>query len=194
GADIKVFEANTIEENKEMVKHAQQAANLLSFSKKITIAAIKGHALGGGLELAMACDIRLGAKENYFLGLPEIKLGLIPGNGGTQRLIRLIGKSAAFELLLTGDSIGPEKAFQLGLFNHLYDKETFEEAVSVFAENLAKGPAQAMTAIKQCIKGLEMPLEEGLTLETQWANTLYDTEDAKEGYAAFLEKREPRFK
>lgn len=195
GADIKVFEANSVAENKEMVKHAQKAANLLASSKKITLAAIKGHALGGGLELAMACDIRLGARGDYLLGLPEIKLGLIPGNGGTQRLVRLISKTAALELLLTGDSIGPDKAHSLGLLNHLFEQKKFEDKIIAYAENLAQGPAMAMNAIKQCVnKGLELSLKEGLALEDELVAPLYDTEDAKEGYQAFLEKRKPKFK
>lgn len=195
GADIKVFEANTVEQNKDMVKHAQIVANALANSKKIVIAAIAGHALGGGLELALACDIRLGAEGNYLLGLPEIKLGLMPGNGGSQRLLRLIGASKALELLVTGDSINPQEAFQLGIFNHLYPADIFEAKVTAYAEQLAQGPLEAMTAVKQSvIKGVELSLKGGLELETQLVNPLYETDDAKEGYQAFLEKRDPQFK
>ncbi|MGQ1784777.1 enoyl-CoA hydratase/isomerase family protein [Saccharicrinis sp. GN24d3] len=195
GADIKVFEANTVEENKEMVVNAQIAANKLSESKKITIAAISGHALGGGLELAMACDLRLAAEGNYFLGLPEIKLGLIPGNGGSQRLIRLIDKSKALELLITGDNIGPQEAFDIGLMNHLYKKEEFADKVEAYAEKLAKGPLEAMAAVKICVnKGLEMSLEDGLKLESEMVEPLYNSDDAREGNRAFVEKRDPRFK
>ncbi|MDW7692972.1 enoyl-CoA hydratase-related protein [Flammeovirgaceae bacterium SG7u.111] len=195
GADIKVFEANTEEENKEMVEHARLAANSLAESKKLTIAAINGHALGGGLELAMACDIRLAAEGSYFLGLPEIKLGLIPGNGGTQRLIRLIDKSKALELLVTGDNISPGQAYDYGLINHLYGKEEFKEKVKAYAEKLAEGPVEAMAAIKVCVnRGLEKNLEDGLKLEEEMVAPLYSTDDALEGNKAFVEKRKPVFK
>jgi len=195
GADVKVFEANSVEENKAMVDHARMAANLLAESKKITIAAINGHALGGGLELAMACDIRLAGEGSYFLGLPEIKLGLIPGNGGSQRLIRIIGKGKALELLLTGDNIDPAEAHQLGLVNHLYAAGEFQQKVEEYAERLAQGPLEAMAAVKVCVnKGMELSLAEGLKLEDKLVNPLYDTEDAKEGSRAFVEKRKPNFK
>ncbi|WP_066631465.1 enoyl-CoA hydratase/isomerase family protein [Labilibacter marinus] len=195
GADIKVFEANTVEANKLMVEHAQLAANKLADSKKITLAAISGHALGGGLELAMACDLRLAAEGTYFLGLPEIKLGLIPGNGGSQRLIRLIDKSKALELLITGDNIGPKEAYNIGLVNHLYSKEEFNDKLEAYAEKLAQGPVDAMAAVKVCVnKGLEMSLKEGLALEGEMVEPLYDSEDAKEGGLAFVEKRAPQFK
>ncbi|ANQ49760.1 enoyl-CoA hydratase/isomerase family protein [Flammeovirga sp. MY04] len=195
GADVKVFQSNTTEENKLMVDHAKLSAKLISESKKVTIAAINGHALGGGLELAMACDLRLAKEGNYLLGLPEIKLGLMPGNGGSQRLIRLIGKSKALEMLVTGDPVQPEEALRVGLVNHLYTQETFENEVIVFAEKLSKGPSMAITASKESVyKGLELSMEEGLKLESQLVDQLYDTEDAKEGNLAFVEKREPNFR
>jgi len=194
GADVKVFEANTVEGNKAMVDHARIAANKLADSRKITIAAINGHAMGGGLELAMACDIRLAGEGNYFLGLPEIKLGLIPGNGGSQRLIRIIGKGKALELLLTGDNIGPAEAHQIGLVNHLFPADEFQQKVTEYAEKLAQGPLKAMEAVKICVnKGIEMTLADGLKLEDEMVNPLYETEDAKEGSRAFVEKRKPNF-
>ena len=195
GADVKIFEANTVEENKAMVDHARMAANLLAGSKKITIAAINGHALGGGLELAMACDIRLAGEGSYFLGLPEIKLGLIPGNGGSQRLIRIVGKGKALELLLTGDNIGPAEAFRIGLVNHLYATDEFQRKVIEYAEKLAQGPLEAMAAAKICVnKGIELSLADGLKLENELVTPLYGTEDAAEGSRAFVEKRKPNFK
>lgn len=195
GADVKVFAANSVEENKAMVDYARMAANKLSESKKITIAAINGHALGGGLELAMACDLRLAGEGSYFLGLPEIKLGLIPGNGGSQRLIRLIDKSKALELLLTGDNISPQEAYSLGLVNHLFAAESFQQMVEAYAEKLAQGPVEAMAAAKLCVhKGLELSLADGLKLEDELVNPLYDTDDAREGSLAFVEKRKPNFK
>lgn len=195
GADVKVFEANSIDENNKMVEHARIAADLLDNSEKITIAAIAGHALGGGLELALACDFRLAAKGNYYLGLPESKLGLMPGNGGSQRLIRLIDKSKAMELLITGDYIGPKEAHTIGLVNHLYEADIFNEQVSAYAEKIAQGPLQAIIAIKKAVKlGSEMSLKDGLALEDSLVNPLYDTDDAREGQLAFVEKRTPKFK
>jgi enoyl-CoA hydratase/carnithine racemase len=195
GADIKVFQTNTVADNKVLVQHARKAAKKLSNSNKISIAAINGHALGGGLELAMACDIRLGSDGEYLLGLPEIKLGLIPGNGGSQRLIRLINKTKALELLLTGDTFDGKEAFDLGLFSHLYPVAKFNAAVTAYAEKLAQGPFEAMSAIKLCVnQGGELPLKEGLALEDDLVNGLYDTDDAKEGLKAFVEKRTARFK
>ena len=195
GADIKVFQANSVEQNKILVTHAQKVATLLSESPKVTIAAINGHALGGGLELAMACDIRLGSDKPYLLGLPEIKLGLIPGNGGSQRLIRLINRTRALELLLTGDTFNGQESYELGLFSHIYPTDEFDKSVTTYAEKLAKGPAQAMSAIKKCVnQGIELSLKEGLVLEDQLVDPLYDSEDAKEGLKSFLERRDPQFK
>ena len=195
GADVKVFSANSTEENKKMVELAKLAANKLSESYKITIAAIAGHALGGGLELALACDMRIAAEGDYFLGLPEIKLGLIPGNGGSQRLIRLIGKSKALELLITGDNIYPAEAYKLGLINRLFKADEFDQNLEDYANKLASGPLQAMAAAKVCVnKGIEMPLEDGLKLENEMVEPLYDSEDAKEGSLAFVEKRSPKFR
>ncbi|WP_075602380.1 enoyl-CoA hydratase/isomerase family protein [Saccharicrinis aurantiacus] len=195
GADVKVFQQNSVDENKLMVEYAKKVANLLHTSKKITIASIAGHALGGGLELAMACDIRLASEGNYFLGLPEIKLGLMPGNGGSQYLIRLIGAGKALELLISGDNLSPAKAFELGLVNHLLKQNTFEEEVHAFAKKIADGPLEAIAAVKQSVqKGIELSLEEGLQLESKLVDTLYDTDDAREGSLAFVEKRNPNFK
>jgi enoyl-CoA hydratase/carnithine racemase len=127
--------------------------------------------------------------------LPEVKLGLMPGNGGTPRLIDLIGESRAMELLVTGDAIAPKQAFDYGLFNRLYPKENFETEVLAYVSKLANGAGEAMTAIKKYVqkhKGLGE--EEALKLEKETVNNLYDTYDAKEGFLAFVEKREPKFK
>ena len=195
GADIKVFGANSTEENKQMVRKAREVTNTIMESSKIFIAAIQGHALGGGLELALACDLRLAAKGEYWMGLPEIKLGLIPGNGGTVRLIRLIGISKATELLLTGEPVKPEEAEHLGLIDHLHDSETFEDAVIRYAEKLAQGPGTAMAQIKKIGRlSMALNIEKALQLEAALVNELYDTPDAQEGFKAYLEKRNPKFK
>ena len=134
GADIKVFGANTVEQNQEMVVFARKVCEIITQIPKICIGALNGHALGGGLELAMACDIRLASEGDFLLGLPEINLGLVPGNGGMPRLIHLIGAGRAMELLLTGDSIQPQQALQYGLVNHLFPEKTFNKEVEIYAE------------------------------------------------------------
>lgn len=195
GADIKVFGSNTTEQNKEMVLMARTVCERITSSSKIYVAAIKGHTLGGGLELAMACDIRLAAEGNYLIGLPEIKLGLIPGNGGTVRLINLIGASRATELLITGNAINANTAHQYGLFNQLYPAENFDTEVANYTNQLAQGAGQAMTSIKTfALKSQGMHTNQALELETALVTPLYDTEDGKEGFNAFIEKRTPNFK
>ena len=194
GADIKIFAANTVEQNKEMVVVARSVSNLIMESPKIFIAALNGHTLGGGLELAMACDIRLAADGNFLLGLPEIKLGLMPGNGGAPRLINLIGAGRAIELLITGSPIQAEKALQYGLVNHIFPKEIFKREVEQYAEKLASGPAKAMAQVKYFNRHfMGMNVAQALDLEAKCVNPLYDTKDAKEAFQAFIEKRKPHF-
>ncbi|CDF79866.1 enoyl-CoA hydratase [Formosa agariphila KMM 3901] len=194
GADIKIFSNNTNEQNAEMVKAAREVSEVITSSSKIVIAAVSGHVLGGGLEMIMACDIRLAAEGNYLIGLPEVKLGLMPGNGGTPRLIDLIGASRAMELLVTGHNISPQKAYDYGLFNQLYPADAFELSVANYVNELAQGAGQAMAAIKHYVqKHKGMTLQESLDFETTSVNALYDTHDAKEGFLAFVEKRTPNF-
>lgn len=195
GADIRAFGENDTATNQVLVSKARQVTERINSSKKIYIAVLNGHTLGGGLELAMACDLRLASEGNYLLGLPEVKLGLIPGNGGTQRLLRLIGATKALELMVTGESIHPSEAFRLGLVNRLYSADTIAEEAMKYAQALASGPSLAIAAIKRsvCLGG-GMTLSVGLKLEESLVNPLYDSEDAAEGYAAFVEKRPPHFK
>lgn len=194
GADIKIFSNNSSDQNIEMVKAARKVTKTITSSDKIYIACIQGHILGGGLELAMACDIRLAKEGNYLVGLPEVKLGLMPGNGGTPRLIDLIGASKAMELLVTGDSISPQEAYELGLFNQLFKNDEFTDKVNGFVNRLAKGPKKAMQSIKKyVIQHKGMTANEALQYETTSVNKLYDTHDAIEGFKAFVEKRVPEF-
>lgn len=194
GADIKVFGANTVEQNKEMVIVARGVSDLITKSSKIFIVALSGHTLGGGLELAMACDIRLAAEGEYLLGLSEINLGLMPGNGGTPRLINLIGAGRALELLITGESIKPQQAFQYSLVNRIFPKEVFQNEVAKYAEKLASGPAKAMAQVKDFnVQFMGMNLDEGLELETKSVEQLYTTNDAQEAFQAFAQKRKANF-
>lgn len=194
GADISTFDENDTDTNKVLVDLAQRATAKIESSGKIYIAAIAGHALGGGLEIALACDIRLGAEGSYFLGLPEIKLGLIPGNGGSQRLTRVVGEAKSLEMCLTGESIQPDEAYRIGLLNQIFSSARFTELVFDFASKLALGPPLAMSAAKRAVvAGAQCSLQDALALETQLVDTLYNTKDADEGFTAHLEKRPPKF-
>ncbi len=195
GADIKAFLANSTEENMAMIELAHGELSRMAASRKIYIAAINGHALGGGLEMALACDLRLAMDGRYYLGLPEVTLGILPGNGGTQRLPRLIGANKALEMMITGERVNPQQALALGIVNKLFSAETFVDDVQAYAERVANGASVAIGAIKRAVyDGLEMELEAGLALERELIAPLYDTEDAVEGFAAFSEKREPVYK
>lgn len=194
GADLKVFLNNTTEVNKEMVRSARLALSKMESSDKIFIAVMNGHTLGGGLEIALACDLRFAAKGEFLIGLPEVKLGLMPGNGGSQRLPRLVGASKAMELMLTGECIGPEEAHRIGLVNKLFSAEALVEGSLGYAKQLAAGAPLAMSALKRSVnQGMAMALQEGLELESDLVESLYDTEDAREGIKSLLEKRPPRY-
>ena len=194
GADIHEFGENETAENQRMVDQARATVAAMEGSGKIFIAQIAGHALGGGLEIAMSCDVRFAARGDYKLGLPEIKLGLIPGNGGTQRLARLIGVGRALEILATGDSFSADDALRWGLINRLYELKDLEAKTLAFAQSIADGPGLAVAAAKQAVLlGVEKSLADGLAMEKQLADSLYETDDAREGFEAFLHKRLPKF-
>ncbi len=190
GADVKKFLDGDVEANMEMIRTSQAAFGRMAAADQVFIAHVAGHALGGGLEIALACDIRLAAPGGYKLGTPEVTLGLLPGNGGTQRLPRLIGPSRALELLLTGRTFGPDEAVQWGLFAALMEADAALE----YAERLAAGSRGAMAAIKRCVhEGAQLPLDDGLALEAELVEQLFRSEDAAEGLRAFTEKRQPEF-
>jgi enoyl-CoA hydratase/carnithine racemase len=194
GADIKKFLEGDVGSNMEMIKVSQAAFRRMAASPQVFIASIAGHALGGGLEVTLACDIRLAAAGRYKLGTPEVTLGLLPGNGGTQRLARLIGPSRALELLVTGRTFGVDEAREMGLVAAVYDAETAEAEVREYAARLAGGPALAIAAIKRCVhEGGELSLAGGLALEAELMETLFKSKDADEGLHAFVEKRTPEF-
>ena len=190
GADVKKFLDGDVEANMEMIRTSQAAFLRMAGAEQVFIAHINGHALGGGLEIALACDVRLAAPGIYKLGTPEVTLGLLPGNGGTQRLTRLLGPSRALDLLLTGRTFGPDEALQWGLVSALVDAEGARE----YAERLAAGPRLAIAAIKRCVhEGGQLALEHGLALEGELIERLFRSRDATEGLTAFVEKREPEF-
>ena len=162
--------------------------------EKPTIAAVNGLALGGGCELAMACDIRIASKNARF-GLPEVKLAIIPGAGGTQRLSRLVGKGKAMEMILTGEIIDAEEAYRIGLVTQVADEnEGLMDKVRATATNiLGRGPLAVRLAKLAVQTGFETDQKTGLVIERLAQAVLFDTEDKREGTSAFLEKREPRF-
>jgi enoyl-CoA hydratase/carnithine racemase len=194
GADVKKFLEGDVEANMEMIRTSQAAFKRMAAADPIFIAHINGHALGGGLELALACDVRLANAGGYKLGTPEVTLGLLPGNGGTQRLTRLLGPSRAMDLLLTGRTFSPDQALEWGLVAELLDPERAQAQVHDYAARFAGGPALAIAAIKRCVHdGGERPLEDGLALEAQLVERLFRSQDASEGLQAFVDKRIPQF-
>lgn len=173
---------------------AQAVFRRIARMSKPTIAAIAGYALGGGLELALCCDFRIAVKGAR-LGFPEIKLGILPGAGGTQRLSRIVGIAKAKELILTGEPIGVEEAYSLGLVNKMVSEETLLEEAKAFAKKFKAVPSFGFQITKTVLeKGFNMGLEDALESEKLGFSILYGTEDQKEGMKAFSEKRPPRFK
>lgn len=195
GADIKAIAAITSsQEGKEMALHGQAVLNKIEACEKPLIAAINGTCLGGGLELAMCCHIRVAAEEAR-LGQPEINLGIIPGFGGTQRLTRLVGASKALELILTGDVIAASEAKAVGLVSQVIPADDLQRQVQGLARRIAsKGQMAVRAAIQAVRDGLGLGLREGLAREAHLFGDLCDSEDKREGVTAFLEKRQPQFR
>ena len=194
GADIgEIQEATTAELNYKHAREFQLLFDQIEALPQPVIAAVSGYALGGGCELALACDFRI-ASEGTKFGLPEIKIGAFPGGGGTQRLPRLIGAAKAKEIILTGDPISAEEALSLGLVIKVVPKDKLLEETKRFAAKLAALPRLAMEASKMLInRGLEIDLTSGLELEARCFGNLATTHDLHEGTLAFLEKRKPNF-
>ncbi len=177
--------------------HANETLNRLEQTPKLVIAALNGHTVGGGLEIAMAADLRIARKDAGKLGLPEINLGVLPGTGGTQRLARLVGKSRAIELMVTAQLLSFEEARELGIVNLIFEGGDFRDQVHAYARQFCP-PAKAARAvgrIKRSVQsGAEVPFESGLAIERELQQLLFQGEDAKEGLKAYNEKRQPRFK
>ena len=194
GGDINELARNNPVEGKEASIFGQGVLRLLETMGKPSICAINGFALGGGCELALACSIRL-ASKNAKLGQPEVKLGIIPGYGGSQRLVRLCGKGVAHEICLTGEMITAEEAQRIGLVNHVYEPAELLPAAEAMAKKIiANGPLAVKFTMEAIERGVEMPLEEGLFLEATLFGVACATEDMREGTKAFLEKRAAQFK
>jgi enoyl-CoA hydratase/carnithine racemase len=191
GADVKRFLANDVEANMDMIRLAHEALASITTAPQLFVAFLAGHALGGGLEIALACDVRYAQEGGYRLGTPEVTLGLLPGNGGTQRLPRLIGVGPALELLVTGRQLRPEEARQLGLVSQLF---AGEDEFRAHVDRLAALPPLAVAEIKRAVyEGAQRPLAGGLELERELIERLFRSNDASEGLNAFVEKRAPEF-
>ena len=194
GADVKKFLDGDVDSNMRMIRVSQAAFRRMADAAQIFIAHINGHALGGGLEITLACDIRLANAGGYKLGTPEVTLGLLPGNGGTQRLTRQLGPSRAMDLLLTGRTFSPQEALDWGLVAELFEPTEAHQRVRGYAERFAVGPALATAAIKRCVHdGGQRPLDEGLALEAELVERLFRSKDGAEGLQAFVDKRTPEF-
>ncbi|MBI4421468.1 MAG: enoyl-CoA hydratase/isomerase family protein, partial [Gemmatimonadetes bacterium] len=156
-----------------------------------------GHTVGGGLEIAMACDLRLACQDNGKIGLPEVSLGVLPGTGGTQRLARIVGKPQALEMMIKGETFSFDKAHEMGLVNEVFPKEAFWEQVLLYARQFLppNKASKAVGLIKRSVQsGAEVPFESGLAIERELQQQLFQSEDAKEGLKAYLEKRMAEFK
>lgn len=195
GADIKEFtEVESEQGFKEIAQRGQHVFNRIENFSKPVIAAIHGAALGGGLELAMACHIRL-ASENAKLGLPELSLGIVPGFAGSQRLPRLVGMPKAAEMMFTSEPITGKVAAALGLVNHAYPEEIlFDEANKLAQKIAAKSPISLKAVIELLQYSKAALFEQGVEKEADFFGSVFVSEDAKEGVSAFLEKRSPEFK
>ncbi|HEY7876725.1 MAG TPA: enoyl-CoA hydratase/isomerase family protein [Gemmatimonadaceae bacterium] len=177
--------------------HANETLSRLEQTPKLVIAAINGHCVGGGLEIAMACDIRIARQDSGKIGLPEVNLGVLPGTGGTQRLTRLVGKAKAIELMCTGRTFSFEEAQTLGIVNEVYAKDEFWENVLLYARQfcLPNKAGMAVGHIKRAVQsGGEVPLEYGLAIERELQSLLFKSSDAKEGIGSYVDKRQPTFK
>ncbi|MBS7616821.1 enoyl-CoA hydratase/isomerase family protein [Candidatus Bathyarchaeota archaeon] len=194
GADIKAMKGMNALKARKLSQTGEKLCVALENLEKPVIAAINGYALGGGLEVAMACDLRI-ASENARMGQTEINIGLIPGWGGTQRLTRLIGMTKAKELVFTGKIIDAKTAEQLGLVNMVVPQDKFRETVQQFAVELAQKAPVAIKVAKALInKGAEASLDAALALESEGFGVVASSEDLQEGVSAFIEKRKPVFK
>lgn len=177
--------------------YANETLCRLEQTPKLVIAALNGHTVGGGLEVALACDLRVAKLDGGKIGLPEVNLGVLPGTGGTQRLSRLLGRGRALEMMATGGTFSFDEALKMGLINQIYNRDTFWEDVLAYARQFCP-PNKASLAVvhikRAVVTGSEMSFAEALGLERELQQQLFTSEDAKEGLAAYLEKRAPQFK
>ncbi len=197
GANIKMLSSVDPTFKYYFCLHANEMLLRLEHTPKLVIAAINGHCVGGGLEIAMAADIRIARRDAGKIGLPEINLGVLPGTGGTQRLSRIVGKSKAIELMVTGNTFTFEEAKEMGIVNDIYERDNFMENIMEYARQFTppNKAAKAVGNIKRAVQtGWEVPMESALAVERELQQRLFASEDAKEGLAAYVEKRPATFK
>lgn len=196
GADIGMLGDVTPTFKYHFCLHANETLQRLEQTPKLTIAALNGHCVGGGLEVAMACDLRVARRGAGKIGLPEVNLGVLPGTGGTQRLLRLIGRSRALEWMVSGRVTTFEEAADVGLVHEVWESDGFDARLAEYAAGFAP-PAKASKAVglikRATVSGAEMGFQEGLALERELQQRLFESNDAAEGIAAYNEKRAPRF-
>jgi enoyl-CoA hydratase/carnithine racemase len=200
GANIKMLTEMTPTFKYFFCLHANETLSRLEQTPKLVVAAVGGHCVGGGLEIALAADIRVARKGAGKMGLPEVTLGVLPGTGGTQRLVRIVGKSCAIELMAAGELFDFERGVELGLVNHIFEADNaaaFLEQVLAYARQFTapNKAALAVGRIKRSVQsGAEIPFEYGLALEREMQQQLFQSDDAREGLSAYVEKRKPLFK
>ena len=196
GADISMLKSVTTHFKYNFCLHANETMLRIENTNKLVIAAIHGHCVGGGLEIAMAADLRVAARGTGKTGLPEIALGVLPGTGGTQRLSRLIGRSRAIELMTEGRLLDYDQAAAYGLVNHVWDADGFEARLSEYARSFCPPAKASLSAgfIKRAVHGgVDGSIYDGLALERELQQRLFESADAAEGLAAYVEKRKPEF-
>ncbi|MHB8586735.1 MAG: enoyl-CoA hydratase/isomerase family protein [Thermoplasmatota archaeon] len=199
GANISMLNSVTPEFKYCFCLHANETLLRLEHTPKLVIAALNGHTVGGGLEIAMACDIRIARKDSGKIGLPEVNLGVLPGTGGTTRLARLVGKAKAIELMVEGRTYSFDEAREWGIVNYVYegDGKAFRTQILDYARQFAPPNKASMAVghIKRSVQtGAEIPIESALAVERELQSLLFKSQDAKEGIAAYVEKRVPNFK
>ena len=196
GADIAMLNEVTPTFKYYFCLHANETLLRLEQTPKLVIAALDGHTVGGGLEIALACDIRIARRDSGKVGLPEVTLGVLPGTGGTQRMARALPKNKAIELMAEGKLISFEEAQELGLINYIYEPENYWEEVMNYARQFCPPNRASKTVgrIKRCVQsGAEVAISEGLAIERELQQLCFQSEDAKEGIAAYNEKRKGSF-
>jgi enoyl-CoA hydratase/carnithine racemase len=194
GADVKMFATTDAAYQAAFVVHANEIMSKLERTAKVVVAAINGHCLGGGLEIALCCDFRFAAAGGYSIGLPEVTLGVLPGTGGTQRLPRLIGRQKALDLMLRGAAVKPDEAKALGIVDELYPAGELQQAAHDYVAKLVTGPTLAIGKIKLAtVLGGGMAFQDGMLYEHEAVGRLFASDDAKEGVTAFAEKRKPNY-
>jgi enoyl-CoA hydratase len=200
GASIPMLNSVTPQFKYYFCLHANETLNRLEQTPKLVIAALNGHTVGGGLEIAMAADLRIARRGGGKIGLPEVNLGVLPGTGGTQRLTRIVGKTSAIELMVTGRTFEFDEAQQMGIVTDIYDaadRESFLNQVLDYAKRFTPPnmAAKAVGNIKRAVQtGAELPFQDALAVERELQQLLFQSEDAKEGIAAYVEKRKAQFK